>query len=226
MTTKLVHYLTLEEVTKILKAVPNYIKPKSQKKVKMAIILGFGSGLRISEIVGLHKEISGCCNANLRYEITKIGKKSIKRRICSKCGSIIAPHKVKRHPTELKIPPLAKENIDLKSHQIKILSGKGEKDRITVTSPWLNESNIEILPVKMNIRTLQYNFSLLCNKVLNKRCNFHQLRHGFGNYMVNVKKIPITMVQALMGHSRIDTTSVYAKANPVDAVNSAWEAFA
>ena len=54
--------------------------------------------------------------------------------------------------------------------------------------------------------------------------SFHILRHGFGNYMVNVKKLPITMVQGMMGHSSVAVTGMYAKANPQDAINEAWKA--
>jgi site-specific recombinase XerD len=43
--------------------------------------------------------------------------------------------------------------------------------------------------------------------------------------MVNEKGIPMPMVQAMMGHSRIDTTGIYAKANPKEAVKRAWESF-
>jgi integrase len=178
MPTKLINFLTFDEVSKI-------IKVAKTKELKMAIALGAGSGLRISEIVGSRGHKDGWW----------------------------------------KIPPVTKGKINLEEHQIRIIQGKGNKDRITVTNKWLNQSNIQILPLKMAIRTLQYQFNRLTEKVLGKRCNFHMLRHSFGNYMVNEKNVPLPMVQSLMGHSRIDTTGIYVKANPKQAIERAWEAF-
>jgi len=160
------------------------ISAAKTRELKLAIALGAGSGLRISEVVG----------------------------------------GVRRKDKTL-IPPLAREMVDLDIHQIRILQAKGRKDRITCTSPWLNKTNIQALPIKMPQRTLQYQFTTLCKKVLKKRCNFHMLRHSFGNFMVNDKNVPLPQVQALMGHSRIDTTGIYTKANPVQAIGRAWEAF-
>ncbi len=176
MAQKLIKFLTLEEVKKL-------IAKAKKPELKMAIALGFGSGLRISEVVGIQK---------------KDGQD---------------------------IPALDKEQVDLETHQIRVIQGKGKKDRVTVTSPWLNKTNIQKLPLSIPKRTLQDQFSKLCERVLGKKAHFHQLRHGFGNYMVNDKNVPITQVQALMGHSRVDTTGVYARANPVQAVASAWGAF-
>lgn len=174
--TKLITFLTLEEVQRLLKA-------EKRKEYRLAIALGFGSGLRISEIIG-----------GKRKDATTI-------------------------------PPLTFERVDLKEHQIRIIQGKGRKDRITVTSPWLNETALKLLPLKMPKRTLQHNFSRLTEKVLGKKCHFHQLRHGFGNYMVNERNVPLPMVQQMMGHSRVDTTGIYTKANPKQAIATAWEAF-
>lgn len=171
MVTKLISYLTYDEVDKLLKAADS-------KELKLAIALGAGSGLRISEIVGSKG-----------------------------------------------IPALTFDMVNLETHQIRIIQGKGKKDRITVTSPWLNKTNIQVLPIKTPMRTLQWQFTKLCKKVLKKDCNFHMLRHSFGNYMVNDRNVPLPQVQTLMGHSRIDTTGIYTKANPVQAIQRAWEAF-
>ena len=120
--------------------------------------------------------------------------------------------------------PLTKEQIDLQRHTIRIL-GKGGKERITVTSPWLKESNIKLLPLKINRRTLQNRFKSLCKKVLGRHLTFHTLRHGWANYLVNEQNMPMPQVQALGGWSRLDTLGIYAKANPKKAVEAAYEAF-
>lgn len=175
MASKLVKYISLEEFKKVLKA-------EKRKEFKLAYVLAFGSGLRLSEILGP------------------------------------APN------SSQDIKPLTSEQIDLKTHQIKIL-GKGGKERITVTSPWLNEKNIKLLPLHINRRTLQRRFTKLTEIVLHKSLNFHTLRHGFANYLANEKGTPLPYVQALLGHSRLDTTGIYTKANPKQAIEKAWEVF-
>ena len=170
MAQKLVRFIEKEDFDKILSA-------EKDKKFKLAYALAFGSGLRISEIVG-YKDIK----------------------------------------------PLTKEQIDLEKHTIR-LKGKREKERVTVTSPWLNKTNIEQLPLGIPRRTLQGRFTRLSKKVLNKDLNFHTLRHGFANLMANEKNIPLPMVQQMLGHSRLDTTGIYTKANPVKTIQTAWESF-
>ena len=176
MVTKLIKYLTLDDFELIFKA-------EKKRQYKLAYLLGFFSGLRISEIIGL---------------------------------------KVKG---QWKIKPLQPEQIDLKAHQIRIIGGKGAKDRITVTPKNLTEEHLKLLPLEIPRRTLQDHFSKLAFKVLGKKMSFHTLRHGFGNYQANEKNLPLPMLQSLMGHSRIDTTGVYTKANPVKAIERAWENF-
>lgn len=122
------------------------------------------------------------------------------------------------------IKALTKEQIDIERHKIRIL-GKGGKERITVTSPWLTKNNIQILPLDIPRRTVQGRFTRLCKKTLGRELSFHTLRHGFGNFMVNTKGVPLPMVQQMLGHSRLDTTGIYTKSNPQTAIDTAWESF-
>lgn len=123
-----------------------------------------------------------------------------------------------------KIKPLIENQIDLQAHTIKIF-GKGGKERITCTSPMLTETNIKLLPLKINRRTLQRRTMSLGKKTLNKEITFHTLRHGFANYMANENNVPLPMVQSMLGHSRLDTTGIYTKSNPIQAIQTAWEKF-
>ena len=123
-----------------------------------------------------------------------------------------------------KIKPLEREQIDLATHTIRVY-GKGGKERITVTSPMLSEENLKQLPIIMPRRALQYRIKVLGKKVLGKDISFHTLRHGFANFMVNEKNIPLPMLQSMLGHSRLDTTGIYVKSNPIQAINTAWEVF-
>ncbi len=173
---KRIEFISPEEFALLLKEV----KRRKDKELEVAIILGFGSGLRISEIVGYNRK----------------DKKPI--------------------------PPLTPDKIDLVKHQIRIDDAKGNKWRITPTSPALKPEHVKLLPLKIQRRNLQYKFTNLAKKVLNKKMSIHILRHGFGNYCVNVKKMPLTMVQGFMGHSSIAVTGVYAKANPEEAIKEYW----
>ena len=123
-----------------------------------------------------------------------------------------------------KIKPLTIGQIDLKAHTIKLF-GKGRKERITVTSPFLNETNIKLLPLNLSRRQIQRRIRFLSKKVLGNEVTFHTLRHGFANYMANEKRVPLPHVQSMLGHSRLDTTGIYTKSNPVHAIESAWESF-
>ena len=123
-----------------------------------------------------------------------------------------------------RVKPLTADQIDLPAHTIRLL-GKGGKERITVTSPFLNDTNIKLLPLKIQRRALQRKIKRLSLKVLGREVTFHTLRHGFANYMANEKGVPLPMVQSMLGHSRLDTTGIYTKSNPVQAIKTAWEKF-
>ena len=169
---------------------------EKDKKYKLAYVLAMGSGLRESEVIGY---------------------KGKSRKKDKKTGEIIE--------TEVIIPRLTKDRVDLEKHSITILSGKGKKDRITMTSPWLNKTNVQLLPLDIKRRTLQGRITRLSKKTLGRNITFHTLRHGWANHLINVKKIPQTQVQSLGGWSRLDTLGIYARANPIDAINNAWENF-
>ena len=191
MAQKRIEYISFEEFKKLYKACDS-------KELRLCMLLGFGSGLRISEIVGY---------------------KRIKKRKTDKTTRI-----VHWYHDRTEIPKLTKEMVDLKAHQIKLVDAKGNKWRSTVTSPILTEKMLELLPIEIPRRTLQYQFTTLAKNVLAKRMSFHILRHGFGNYQANVLKVPLPIVQQMMGHSRLDTTGIYTKANPEQSINVAWQA--
>ncbi len=177
MVKKLIKFISTEEFRKVLKA-------EKDNDFKLAYVLGFGSGLRISEIVGPAK------NSNQE------------------------------------IKPILAQQIDLVTKQIKVL-GKGGKERITVINPMfpIRESMLKLLPLKINRRTLQDRFKKLCNKTLGRPLNFHTLRHGFANHMLNERNLPMPMVQGFGGWARLDTVGIYAHANPVQAIEKVWEGF-
>ena len=182
---KRIEFITFEEFQEL-------VKKCKDKELKIAMILGYGSGLRIPEIIGFQRK-----------------QKFVK--------------KVKIEDNT-SIPALTSDNINMETHQITIDEAKGGKWRIAPVSPAFKPEYLKLLPLKVKRRTLQNRFYSLTRKVLKKNISFHILRHGFGNYMVNVKKLPITMVQGMMGHSSVAVTGVYAKANPTESINEAWRA--
>jgi len=188
---KRIDFISFDEFKKL------YAKEKD-KKMKLCILLGFGSGLRISEIIG--------------YKRKKKQKKNKETKV------------TEFFDDNSEIPALTKEMVDLKAHQIRLEEAKGGKWRTTITPMNLTENMIGLLPIKIPRRTLQYKFQQLSKKALGKKMSFHTLRHGFGNYHANVLRTPMPVVQQMMGHSRLDTTGIYTKANPEEAISMAWKA--
>ncbi len=174
MASKLIRFISPQDFEKVMKA-------EKDKKFKLAYLLAFGSGLRISEIVGP------------------------------------APN------SNQEIKPLKSSQVDLQTNQIKIF-GKGGKERITLVNPDypLKSYMLELLPLKIERRTLQNRFKAICVKTLGKPLNFHTLRHGFANYMLNEKGYPMPVVQGFGGWVRLDTVGLYAKANPQSAIDKIW----
>lgn len=174
---KLIRFISKADFDKVLKA-------EKDNRFKLAYVLAFGSGLRISEIVGPAK------NSNQE------------------------------------IKPLTKEQINIEARQIKVF-GKGGKERVTVINPLypLKENMLRLLPLRIPRTTLQERFKRLTKRVLGKSLNFHTLRHGFANHLINERGLPLPMVQGLGGWARLDTVGVYAKANPVQTINKIWEGF-
>jgi len=191
MVQKRIDFISFEEFKKLYKAEKN-------PRQKLCILLGFGSGLRISEIVGYQRKT--------------------KRKKNKETGVV----EFTKDTTN--IPALTKEMVKLSEHQIRLDEGKGGKWRTTVTPPALTESMLNLLPIKIPRRTIQYNFEQLSKRVLGKRMSFHTLRHGFGNYHANVLRTPMPVIQQLMGYSRIDTTGIYTRANPEESIKLAWGA--
>ena len=216
---KLISFINIEDFKKILKA-------EKDNKYKLAYVMAFGSGLRISEILGLREYVSRCCGDMVFQKTNTIGGVKRKRSYCPNCEKQLFITDLVRSKTMWKIPPITANQIDLETKQIRVL-GKGGKERITVINPIfpLRESMLNLLPLKINRRTFQYHFTKHCKKVLGKPLNFHTLRHGFANHMLNERNLPMPMVQGFGGWARLDTVGIYAKANPVQAIEKVWEGF-
>lgn len=83
----------------------------------------------------------------------------------------------------------------------------------------------DYLPIPIKVRALQRRFDKYKKLAkLNPSYTFHSLRHGFATRCLE-EGVPPNQVQLLIGHSNLSTTSIYVKANPVDALKSYEELF-
>lgn len=167
----------------------------------IAICLGYGAGMRISEVCGLIKK--------QRY-IKNKGK-------ADQVEITISTH----------IDPISKENIE--NNFIRIIEGKGKKDRVVplpiklFRRAGLTRSDIEkALPLKTKYRRMETMITRYGKQVLDKHITFHMLRHGFVTFLLS-SGMPIHQVQALAGHARMDTTGLYAHANPKETIDQYQE---
>ena len=157
------------------------LKSTTKMRDKVILLLAYGSGLRLSEIINLQKT-----------------------------------------------------DIDVDSRNIFVRQGKGSKDRITILAKQFKKSYLEFIPInltKMGVQImfqkllLKHNFNEVIGTYKTKtgktknlyKYRFHSLRHSFGTNLV-MNGVPINVVQSLMGHSNISTTSRYTQLNAKDAI--------
>jgi integrase/recombinase XerD len=128
---------------------------------------------------------------------------------------------------------------DVDSHRmlLRIEQGKGRKDRFAILSPvllellrdwyriaqpavWLFPGGDRLLPLS----TRQFNRAVhgaAERAGINKRVTPHTLRHSFATHLLE-HKTDIRLIQVLLGHARLDTTTLYAQVatNTLRAVKS------
>lgn len=116
------------------------------------------------------------------------------------------------------------QHIDWDNNQIKIVEGKGKKDRYIPLHLGLKRRLLTHLQgrkkgylfckknlTKYSTRALQkriVNAYLSCN--FSKHLTTHSLRHTFACMLMS-KGMPIESIQLVMGHSSVKTTEIYAK---------------
>lgn len=118
---------------------------------------------------------------------------------------------------------LKPENVDRNLKMIKIVQGKGKKDRVIPIAPEIMNA-MKYLPIGCGVRALQIAFKRSAKKVLGRDdIHFHTLRHSGITHYISKKKWSSLEVQRLAGHSRITTTQIYTHIRPDDLVERMWE---
>lgn len=125
-------------------------------------------------------------------------------------------------------------DIDSKNMQILIQNGKGKKDRYTL----LSKTNLEILreywktyhpndylfvgedgQSHITTRAIQEVFRKSKNKAaIKKHASVHTLRHSFATHLLEAGT-DICYIQRLLGHTSINTTTVYLHLRRMDLLN-------
>jgi len=167
------------------------IKYTKKKEHYLAFILGYGSGLRISEIAG-GKRSDGTIMEKLRPEDIHIKEHKIFIR------------QAKGMKDRVTYSSRWLKQSDLKYFPLKI-------GRRAIQRAFLRNS------LKAKINWEIGNYVRNGKEVPIYRYHFHCLRSSFVTRLLN-KGIPVHQVQLLAGHSNLSTTSGYAKASPIDAL--------
>jgi len=204
-----------------MKRIPEVITEEEFKQIiekakhphhKLAYMLGFYQGMRISEIIGLGKEESACCRADINKTFVR-DQWNKKQQVmnCSSCNNVLTNLDIRRSTIEQKIPRLTKDKIY--NNIIHLTHCKNDKDRNIPLAPEVEE-HLGELPIKICTRSLEVAFARIAKKVLGKKLHFHCLRHSAGTHYYQKWNNNIRMLQQFLGHSNLNTTEIYTHVNP------------
>lgn len=121
------------------------------------------------------------------------------------------------------ITNLQVQHIDLTSYQIKIVQGKGSKDRFILINyelaskikSYIGDRKAGFLFVKKNLtpytkRALQKKIENTFKELsLDKKLSAHSLRHTYATLLLR-RGMSLDRIQLLLGHSKRATTEIYA----------------
>jgi len=112
---------------------------------------------------------------------------------------------------------LQEKDIDKNRGYLFIEQAKGNKDRyVPIAKPLFKD--LKNIPIKIKRRAIQHAISKISQEAINKKIHFHTLRHSGATFYLN-KGMNLREIQQLLGHSRIDTTTIYTHISPSDLKN-------
>ena len=120
---------------------------------------------------------------------------------------------------------LKAEHLDAARQQIRIVQGKGRKDRYTLLSPrlltelrqywrmfrprhWLFPASRDPLRPMVDATGQRIYYHAVQRAGLRRKGGIHALRHSFATHLLEAG-VEITVVQRLLGHAHLNTTSTY-----------------
>ena len=120
---------------------------------------------------------------------------------------------------------LKEEDFRLETNEIKIINGKGSKDRwVTLPRDWLPEF-MDVIPIKCSKRALQTAFYSARDRAgLTKALHFHSLRHSYATHLYE-KGVKIEKISQSLGHVDVSTTMIYTHMKATKVNNEIRGAF-
>lgn len=114
---------------------------------------------------------------------------------------------------------LKKDDVDIINKTIKVVQGKGSKDRIILIPgdkfagelrDYINNMTTSTLfPVSdRQIRNIIKKYARISGIRAPEEVHPHTLRHSYATHMVN-KGVGIDVIQDMLGHERLETTKIY-----------------
>lgn len=123
---------------------------------------------------------------------------------------------------------LKQEDIDMEEKIIRVIGGKGNKDRITILPRHWHEDDMKYIPLACSKRALQTAFMTACIrsglKDLKPCIHFHSLRHSWATFC-HENGVKIEYISEGLGHSDISTTMIYTHMSPkkeMAALRAVW----